>query len=250
MKQQRPSRFPPLLFLILALGPLFSPRGETSLGGSCSRSQDRDLEQRRSRMVQTQIEERGITDPVVLGAMRRVPRHLFVPEEIAGEAYEDRPLPIGYDQTISQPYIVALMTELLNVKRGQKVLEVGTGSGYQAAVLAEIVDSVWTIEILEPLARSAGERLKKLGYSNVTVRCGDGYAGWKEHAPFDAIIVTAAAEQIPPPLIEQLKEGGRMVIPVGPAFSLQSLFLVEKQGGRITTHNVAAVRFVPMIKQR
>jgi protein-L-isoaspartate(D-aspartate) O-methyltransferase len=201
-------------------------------------------------MVQTQIEERGITDPVVLGAMRRVPRHLFVPEEIAGEAYEDRPLPIGYDQTISQPYIVALMTELLNVKRGQKVLEVGTGSGYQAAVLAEIVDSVWTIEILEPLARSAGERLKKLGYSNVTVRCGDGYAGWKEHAPFDAIIVTAAAEQIPPPLIEQLKEGGRMVIPVGPAFSIQSLFLVEKQGGRITTHNVAAVRFVPMIKQR
>jgi len=201
-------------------------------------------------MVQTQIEERGITDPVVLGAMRRVPRHLFVPEEIAGEAYEDRPLPIGYDQTISQPYIVALMTELLNVKRGQKVLEVGTGSGYQAAVLAEIVDSVWTIEILEPLARSAGDRLKKLGYGNVTVRCGDGYAGWKEHAPFDAIIVTAAAEQIPPLLIEQLKEGGRMVIPVGPAFSIQSLFLVEKQGGRITTHNVAAVRFVPMIKQR
>jgi len=130
------------------------------------------------------------------------------------------------------------------------VLEIGTGSGYQAAVLAEIVDSVWTIEIVEPLAKSAEERLKKLGYTNVIVRCGDGYAGWKEHAPFDAIIVTAAAEQIPPPLTEQLREGGRMVIPVGPAFSVQSLFLVTKQGGKITTRNVAAVRFVPLTRER
>lgn len=250
MTQQSPSRLLFLLLLILACGPLSSPRGANFVGVSCSTPQDGDFEQRRARMVQRQIEERGISDPAVLAAMRRVPRHLFVPPEIMDEAYEDRPLPIGYDQTISQPYIVALMTELLNVKRGGKVLEVGTGSGYQAAVLAEIVDSVWTIEILEPLARSAGDRLKKLGYGNVTVRCGDGYAGWKEHAPFDAIIVTAAAERIPPPLIAQLKEGGRMVIPVGPAFSIQSLFLVEKQGGKITTHNVAAVRFVPMIKQQ
>ena len=201
-------------------------------------------------MVQTQIEERGIADPVVLGAMRRVPRHLFVPETIADEAYDDRPLPIGYGQTISQPYIVGLMTELLRLKRSDRVLEVGTGSGYQAAVLAEIVDSVWTIEILEPLASSAGERLRRLGYANVNVRCGDGYAGWTEHAPFDAIIVTAAPEEVPPRLIEQLNEGGRMVIPVGPALAVQSLILVEKHGGKITTRHVEAVRFVPMIKER
>jgi protein-L-isoaspartate(D-aspartate) O-methyltransferase len=199
-------------------------------------------------MVQTQIEERGITDPVLLGAMRRVPRHLFVPEGIVDEAYDDRPLPIGYGQTISQPYIVALMTELAKLKRGDRVLEVGTGSGYQAAVLAEIVDSVWTIEILEPLARSAAERLRKLGYASVSVRCGDGYAGWAEHAPFDAIIVTAAPEQVPPRLIEQLNEGGRLVIPVGPALEVQSLLLVEKQGGEITSRHVEAVRFVPMIE--
>jgi protein-L-isoaspartate(D-aspartate) O-methyltransferase len=250
MTRQCPSRLLPIFFLLLALGPLSSPRGATFLGASCSKPQDKDFEQRRSNMVQSQIEERGISDPVVLGAMRRVARHLFVPPEIVDEAYEDRPLPIGYDQTISQPYIVALMTELLSVKRGDKVLEVGTGSGYQAAVLAEIVDSVWTIEILEPLAKSAEERLKKLGYRNVTVRCGDGYGGWRARAPFDAIMVTAAPEQIPLPLIEQLKEGGRMVIPVGPAFSIQSLYLVEKREGKITTHNVAAVRFVPMIKER
>jgi len=250
MMRQRPSHLFPLLLVLLVFGSLSSPRGGNSLGASCSGPQEKDFGQRRLKMVQSQIEDRGISDPVVLAAMRRVARHLFVPEEIVDEAYEDRPLPIGYGQTISQPYIVGLMTELLNVKRGDKVLEVGTGSGYQAAVLAAIVDSVWTIEILAPLAKSAEERLKKLGYGNVAVRCGDGYAGWKEHAPFDAIIVTAAAEQIPPPLIEQLKDGGRMVIPVGPAFSIQSLFLVEKQGGRITTHNVAAVRFVPMTKEQ
>jgi len=252
MTRKSPSRLSPLLALILVVGPFSSPGGANSPGASCSRPQDqnRDFERLRSQMVQSQLEARGIADPVVLGAMRRVARHLFVPEGIVDEAYADRPLPIGYGQTISQPYIVALMTELLRVKRGDKVLEVGTGSGYQAAVLAEIVDSVWTIEILEPLARSADERLKKLGYRNVTVRCGDGYAGWKERAPFDAIIVTAAPEQVPPRLIEQLNEGGRMVIPVGPAFSIQSLLLVEKHDGKITTHNVAAVRFVPMIKER
>jgi protein-L-isoaspartate(D-aspartate) O-methyltransferase len=248
MRQQRPSRLPLLLFVILTFGFPFSPPGKNSPGASCSRPQDRAFEQRRSRMVQTQIEERGITDPVLLGAMRRVPRHLFVPEGIVDEAYDDRPLPIGYGQTISQPYIVALMTELAKLKRGDRVLEVGTGSGYQAAVLAEIVDSVWTIEILEPLARSAAERLRKLGYASVSVRCGDGYAGWAEHAPFDAIIVTAAPEQVPPRLIEQLNEGGRLVIPVGPALEVQSLLLVEKQGGEITSRHVEAVRFVPMIE--
>ena len=212
--------------------------------------QESDFEKRRLRMVQDQMVERDISDSVVLRAMRTVPRHEFVPPELINEAYSDRPLPIGLGQTISQPYIVALMTELLALKRHHRVLEIGTGSGYQAAVLAEIVDSVWTIEIVEPLAKSAAERLKKLGYTNVTVRCGDGYAGWKEHAPFDAIIVTAAAEQIPPPLTEQLREGGQMVIPVGPAFSVQSLFLVTKRGGKITTRNVAAVRFVPMTRER
>jgi len=201
-------------------------------------------------MVREQIEREGISDTAVLRAMRRVPRHRFVPAGLRDQAYADRPLPIGYDQTISQPYIVGLMTELLGLNKGHRVLEIGTGSGYQAAVLAEIVDSVWSIEIIEPLATSANERLQELGYGKVNVRCGDGYAGWPEHAPFDRIIVTAAAEEIPNPLLEQLKDGGKMVIPVGAAFSIQNLVLVEKRDSRITKQNVAAVRFVPLTREK
>ncbi len=213
-------------------------------------TQEKEFEQRRLEMVRDQIEGEGVSDTSVLRAMRHVPRHLFVPAEYAAYAYTDRPLPIGYDQTISQPYIVGLMTELLALKPGHRVLEVGTGSGYQAAVLAEIVDSVWTIEILEPLASTAQQRLQSLGYGGITVRCGDGYAGWAEHAPFDRIIVTAAAEEIPKPLLDQLMEGGRMVIPVGPAFSVQALVLVEKHGGKISEQKVAAVRFVPLVREK
>ena len=201
-------------------------------------------------MVRDQIEERGISDSAVIGAMKRVPRHLFVPPELKELAYVDQPLPIGLDQTISQPYIVALMTELLSPKKNQKILEIGTGSGYQAAVLAEIADSVWTIEILEPLAKSAEERLRKLGYGKVRVRCGDGYAGWPEHSPFDGIIVTAAAEQVPEPLIRQLNDGGKMVIPIGSAFSVQNLILLEKHGNEISRRSVAPVRFVPLLRDK
>jgi protein-L-isoaspartate(D-aspartate) O-methyltransferase len=212
--------------------------------------QEKVFELRRIAMVREQLEERGIADTAVLGAMKRVPRHLFVPRELEDLAYTDQPLPIGLDQTISQPYIVGLMTELLALKKTHKVLEIGTGSGYQAAVLAEVVDSVWTIEILEPLASSAQQRMRSLGYTAVNVRCGDGYAGWPEQAPFDRIIVTAAAEEIPKPLLDQLNDGGRMVIPVGRAFSIQNLLLVEKHEGKITKQNVAAVRFVPLTREK
>lgn len=213
-------------------------------------AEEKQFEQRRVSMVREQIEGEGISDTAVLQAMRRVPRHRFVPAGLQNQAYADRPLPIGYDQTISQPYIVGLMTELLGLKKDLRVLEIGTGSGYQAAVLAEIVDSVWSIEILEPLATSALQLLQSLGYGRVNVRCGDGYAGWPEHAPFDRIIVTAAAEEIPNPLLEQLKDGGKMVIPVGAAFSIQNLVLVEKHDGQITKQNVAAVRFVPLVREK
>ncbi|MEW5768580.1 MAG: protein-L-isoaspartate(D-aspartate) O-methyltransferase [bacterium] len=198
----------------------------------------------REDMVRDQIEARGVSDPAVLAAMRKVPRHEFVPEYLRRLAYQDSPLPIGEGQTISQPYIVALMTALLNLKKGEKVLEIGTGSGYQAAILAEISDQVYTIEILEPLAASAKERLGKLGYKNIAVRCGDGYQGWSEVAPFEAIIVTAAPDHIPQPLIDQLKIGGRMVIPVGEVF--QELLLIRKTEAGITQKSVIPVRFVPM----
>lgn len=200
-------------------------------------------------MVEEQIADRGIKDGRVLQAMRKVPRHEFVPRERISDAYGDHPLPIGYGQTISQPYIVALMTELVRPQQHDKMLEVGAGSGYQAAVLAEIIDSVFTVEIVQPLASSADTRLKRLGYKNIWVKHADGYYGWPEHAPFDAIVVTAAAEHIPPPLIQQLKEGGRMIIPVGHPFFVQNLVLVEKKGGKITTRNIAPVRFVPLTRQ-
>ncbi len=202
----------------------------------------------RNRMVDTQIQRRGIEDEAVLRAMRTVPRHRFVPERYVQRAYEDRPLPIGYGQTISQPYIVAYMTELVRPRPGQRILEVGTGSGYQAAVLAEIVDSVFTIEIVSELAEAVTGRLDRLGYDTVTVKHADGYHGWAEHAPFDAIVVTAAAEHVPPPLIEQLKEGGRMIIPVGSPFFTQTLMLIEKRNGEVRTRSIIPVRFVPFTR--
>ena len=183
----------------------------------------------------------------VLATLGRVERHKFVPSGQVRYAYDNRPLPIGHGQTISQPYIVALMTDLLEPDESDVVLEVGTGSGYQAAVLAELVDHVYSIEIIEPLATSAGERLKHLGYDNVTTKLGDGYYGWDEHGPFDSIIVTAAASHVPPPLIEQLRPGGRMVIPVGGRFMTQLLLLLEKgDDGEIVTRQIGAVRFVPL----
>lgn len=185
--------------------------------------------------------------PRVMEALARVPRHKFVPAEIAPRAYDNRPLSIGYGQTISQPYVVALMTDLLQVDAGDKVLEVGTGSGYQAATLAELTDGVFSMEIIEPLARRAEAALKEQGYSRVRVKAGDGYYGWPEHAPFDAIIVTAAAGHVPPPLIRQLKAGGRMVIPLGSAFMTQQLVLIEKDAqGRVLTREILPVVFVPL----
>ncbi len=186
-------------------------------------------------------------DPKVMQAIVSVPRHEFVPPEQRSYAYQNRPLPIGYGQTISQPYIVAIMTDLLKVDQQSKVLELGTGSGYQAAILSQLVDKVFTIEIVEQLGKKARERLTRLGYDNVQVKLGDGYYGWAEHAPFDAIIVTAAASHIPPPLIKQLKKGGNMIIPVGTAFMTQQLLLIKKQpDGKITSTQILPVRFVPV----
>jgi protein-L-isoaspartate(D-aspartate) O-methyltransferase len=190
-------------------------------------------------------------DARVMAVMARVPRHAFVPASQLNYAYENRPLPIGHGQTISQPYIVALMTDLARVEPGHKVLEVGTGSGYQAAVMAHLAKAVYTIEIVEPLGLQATQRLRKLDYANVEVRVGDGYYGWEEHAPFDAILVTAAASHIPPPLIRQLKAGGRMVIPVGAAFMVQQLMLVEKNlDGTVSTRQILPVAFVPLTGKR
>jgi protein-L-isoaspartate(D-aspartate) O-methyltransferase len=207
-----------------------------------------DTEALRESMVKSQIQARGVKDAATLKAMRAVERHRFVPPNLAAHAYRDRPLPIGHGQTISQPYIVAFMTEVIRPRPGQRVLEIGAGSGYQAAVLAEVVDRVHTIEIIEPLARQAKERLAALGYANVEVRHGDGFHGWPEAAPFDAIVVTAAAEFIPPPLIGQLKDGGRMIIPVGSPLRTQHLMLVEKKGDKVTTRNLMPVRFVPFTR--
>jgi protein-L-isoaspartate(D-aspartate) O-methyltransferase len=203
-----------------------------------------DFARQRSNMVESQIRARGISDRGTLRAMGSVERHLYVPDDQKSFAYADRPLPIGYGQTISQPYIVAYMTEIIRPRSDFKVLEIGTGSGYQAAVLAEIVDQVYTIEIVEPLGKTAKALLEKK-YSSVNVKIADGYHGWAEHGPFDAIVVTAAAEHIPPPLIEQLKDGGKMIIPVGSPFRVQQLMLVEKKDGKITTKSLMPVRFVP-----
>ncbi|HOM84658.1 MAG TPA: protein-L-isoaspartate(D-aspartate) O-methyltransferase [Tenuifilaceae bacterium] len=203
---------------------------------------------RRMNMVLTQITQRGVVHRATIKAMETVPRHLFVPNSYRNSAYEDRPLPIGYGQTISQPYIVAYMTELMKPSPEMIALEIGTGSGYQAAVLAEIVKHVYTIEIVPQLGSSAEKTLRKLDYSNVTTRIADGYHGWPEKGPFDIIVVTAAADHIPPPLIEQLKEGGRMIIPVGSPFLVQQLMLVEKKGGKVKTRSLILVRFVPFTR--
>jgi len=204
----------------------------------------RDFKTMREKMVETQIKGRGVRDGRVLSAMLKVERHRFVPKEYESQAYADQPLPIGEGQTISQPYIVALMTELLDLKGGEKVLEVGTGSGYQAAILAELAKEVYTIEIIEPLASTSKNLLFEQGYRNIQVKAGDGYLGWPEVAPFDAIIVTCAPDHIPKPLMEQLKEGGRLVVPVG-AHS-QELKKIVKKSGKIETTDVIPVIFVPM----
>ncbi|MCA1784968.1 MAG: protein-L-isoaspartate(D-aspartate) O-methyltransferase, partial [Desulfobacteraceae bacterium] len=193
------------------------------------------FENKRREMVTRQIAGRDVSDKATLDAMRSVPRHLFVPDSQQAYAYHDRPLPIGYGQTISQPYIVGYMTQIIGPEKGQRVLEIGTGSGYQAAVLAQIVDMVFSIEIIAPLVDQARKIMQQLSYDNVRIKHGDGYYGWEEHAPFDAIVVTAAAEYIPPPLLAQLKPGGKMVIPVGSPFMTQQLMLVTKKGDDIIT---------------
>ncbi len=215
---------------------------------AASSAAEPDFMAARKRMVEQQLVPRGITNQQVLHAMNTVQRHQFVPKESRALAYRDHPLPIGYGQTISQPYIVAYMTEQLEPKLTDRVLEIGTGSGYQAAVLSVLVKEVYTIEIVEPLAKRAEEDLKRLGYKNVKVRAGDGYKGWPEAAPFDAIVVTCAPDHVPQPLVDQLKDGGRMIIPVGPLED-QSLYLLEKRGGKIERRAVLPVRFVPMTRK-
>ena len=226
----------PLVLRLMALAVL-----------ACSSARDGDeaaLARAREAMVVSQIAARGVRDPKTLAALREVPRHLFVPRESRAQAYDDHPLPIGHGQTISQPYIVAFMTEAVGLRGGETVLEIGTGSGYQAAVLAGIAARVYTIEIVAPLAEASAALLKSLGYANVSVRAGDGYQGWPEAAPFDAILVTAAAPRIPEPLKQQLKDGGRLVVPVGDEW--QELVVVTRRGERFEERRVLPVRFVPM----
>ena len=214
-----------------------------------SNGQD-DYTAKRELMVNTQLLARDIIDPITIKAMRQVERHEFVPESMKEYAYSDGPLAIGYKQTISQPYIVAYMTQELNLKPGHRVLEIGTGSGYQAAVLATIVDSVYTIEIVEPLGLIAAKRLKRLGYKNIVTKIGDGYHGWIDKAPFDAIIVTAAVKEIPPALLDQLAEGGRMIIPVGRIIYNRNLILVTKKNGKVRTKKRIPVAFVPFTRKK
>jgi len=214
---------------------------------NCVTSQESEYARDRDRMVLEQLVDRGIKDRRVIKAMQKVERHRFVPEEYRSVAYGDHPLPIGYEQTISQPYVVAFMTEVLQLKPTDRVLEIGTGSGYQAAILAEICDSVFTIEIVPELAHRAKNLLEQLGYKNIQVKHGDGYHGWPEKAPFDAIIVTCSPTKIPQPLKSQLKEGGRMIIPVGYPEIGQELYLIRKENERLIEKAVLPVRFVPMV---
>jgi protein-L-isoaspartate(D-aspartate) O-methyltransferase len=233
-----------ILFLVLLLGAC-RPASETSSAQPNSNPANESVAQQREQMVRNQIQARGVRDRLVIDAMRKVPRHLFVPAHLMQQAYLDYPLPIGEGQTISQPYIVAFMTESLQLKGEGKVLEIGTGSGYQAAVLAEIVKAVYTVEIIPSLGNQADALLKKMGYENIQVKIGDGYRGWQEHAPYDAIIITAAPEYIPQPLVDQLRKGGRMIIPVGESY--QELILITKQDeGTVRKKSLLPVRFVPM----
>src|SRR5437667_7757992 len=229
-----------LQFLILA-GVAAAGCGETAAPAS-------DFAAERQRMVQQQLVARGINDGRVLAAMAKVPREEFVPPDSRGASYADGPLPIGHGQTISQPYIVAFMTEQLRPRANDHVLEIGTGSGYQAAILAELVADVYTIEIIEPLAKNAEATLQRLGYNNVHLKVGDGYRGWPEEAPFDAIIVTCAPDRVPQPLADQLKDDGHMVIPVGDRFA-QELYLLEKKNGQLKQSATLPVRFVPMARE-
>lgn len=217
--------------------------------GNENKFTDDTFVQERLRMVDRQIKARGVKNKIVLDAMEKVPRHMFVPEKYRQFSYYDQPLPIGWEQTISQPYIVALMTEMLELDKNDIVLEIGTGSGYQAAVLSVIVHELYTIEILKELGTKAGERLKRLGYDNIYVKIGDGSLGWPDKAPFDAIIVTAAADKIPESLIKQLKPGGRMVIPVDNISGFQDLMIVDKDNsGNVITKKTIPVRFVPLVE--
>jgi protein-L-isoaspartate(D-aspartate) O-methyltransferase len=229
-------------------GLLLAVAASACAPGRPAQAQGDSYARARSAMVDL-IERRGVTDSATLAALRAVPRHEFVPTQHQRDAYGDFPLPIGYGQTISQPYIVGYMTEIIRPRPGMKVLEVGTGSGYQAAILAAAGCEVYTVEIFEALATAAGARLARLGHARVTGRHGDGHFGWPEHAPFDAVIVTAAAGYIPPALVEQLRSGGRMIIPVGTVQGVQYLILVEKdRGGDVTTRTLVPVRFVPMLE--
>jgi len=228
-----------ILYVLILLIPSTARAGEPD-----------DFARLRKTMVQSQIMARGVEDPDVIKAMLKVPRHLFVPEARRAYSYEDYPLPIGEGQTISQPYIVAYMTEALDLRPRDKVLEIGTGSGYQAAILGELVKEVYTIEIVAKLGKRARQTLSRLGYKNIHVKIGDGYKGWPDKAPFDAVIVTCAPEKVPPALIKQLKEGGRMIIPVGKTGGVQKLVRAVLKGGRLKTEDVMYVRFVPMVKGR
>lgn len=228
---------------------LFFPLLICLLGACAAQAKDTDqMRVLREKMVTEQIVARGVYDQNVLSAMRAIPRHLFVPEREERLAYEDHAVPIGYGQTISQPYIVAYMTQMAQVKPDFRVLEIGAGSGYQAAVLAQMVKHVYTVEIIPELAQQAQARLQDIGYDNISIKNADGYHGWSEHAPFDVIVVTAAASHIPPPLIDQLKDGGRMIIPVGTPYLVQMLVLVIKNGDQIRTQNLQPVRFVPLTR--
>lgn len=233
-----------MVTLLMPLATGCSSGGDAQRAASEPAARRADRAEERAEMVADTIEARGVRAPHVLAAMRAVPRHELVPDDVRGMAYDDRPLPIGHEQTISQPYIVALMTELSGARRGSKVLEVGTGSGYQAAVLAELGAEVYSIEIVEPLARSARAALSRMGYDRVHVRHGDGYRGWPEHAPFDAVIVTAAPPHVPEPLKQQLRVGGRLVLPVGTGY--QELLVITRTDSGFETARNIPVRFVPM----
>jgi protein-L-isoaspartate(D-aspartate) O-methyltransferase len=218
-------------------------------GFTGNQAEDKYALQRKD-MINNQIINRGIRNQVTIKAMLKVPRHLFVPQQYINRGYEDTPLPIGYDQTISQPFIVAYMTELAKPAKWKKVLEIGTGSGYQAAVLAETVSMVYTIEIIPELAKEAAARLTRLGYKNIVTRTGDGYEGWKEHAPYDVIMVTAADDHIPQPLLDQLAENGRLIMPVGSPSQAQQIVLAVKKNGKIERSKLAMVRFVPLLRNQ